>query len=178
MFAHVNLSQWREEFRTCFKTSLLFALSTAFSASPALVYIPGGWPLQDVSRLLSAFQIALISLLINKFLFLPSLSLPSFPTFLSFSSFLPFFHLFEFIHFYFIQWIIIHLFSNCPRFGHLETHQAGLLSGFLTHSHHSLSNLLLYDINRCSRLILCLWLFFFFFFCSPRLGFFNFQSQQ
>ena len=62
-----------------------------FCASPALVYIPGGWPLQDVSSLLSASQIALISLFINKFLFLPSLSLPSFPTFLFFSSFLPFF---------------------------------------------------------------------------------------
>ena len=44
-----------------------------------------------LSSLLSASQIALISLFINKFLFLPSLSLPSFPTFLFFSSFLPFF---------------------------------------------------------------------------------------
>ena len=74
-----------------FQASLLFALCTTVCDSPALVYIPGGWPLQDVSRLLSASQIALISLLIDKFLFLPSLSLPSFPTFLSFSSFLPFF---------------------------------------------------------------------------------------
>lgn len=78
-----------EEFRTCFKTSLLFALSTAFSCFPC----PGLYPRRVAStgcfQAPLCFQIALISLLIDKFLFLPSLSLPSFPTFLSFSSYLP-----------------------------------------------------------------------------------------